>query len=73
MPCLGLGRDVVVMLSGGAITIKSVLVAVWGGSEGSAAWTVKENVPGVVGVPEMRPVAERFNPGGRVPEASDQR
>jgi hypothetical protein len=51
---------------------ESALVAVWGGRRGRA-WTVKGKLPGVVGVPVMRPVAERFNPGGRVPEARDQR
>ena len=36
------------------------------------AWTVKENAPGVVGVPEMLPEEERVRPAGRSPLARVQ-
>ena len=35
------------------------------------AWTVKENVPLCVGVPEMTPFEPSVRPAGSVPEASD--
>ena len=50
------------MIVSGFVLLPVLLVAI----------TVKVNVPAVVGVPEITPVAERFNPVGRVPFVCDQ-
>ena len=60
------------MAQSGAITSISACVAVKGGDAESATWAVKLKVPAAVGVPLMTPVAESDNPGGRVPDATDQ-
>ena len=64
------GRDVVVIESGGAITILNgfpTVAPIW-----SVAVTVKFAVPDVEGVPEIPPVTEsRLRPGGSVPEEID--
>jgi hypothetical protein len=58
--------DVVVML-GAALTVSAkALLAVT--ALASCTWTVKLNVPAVVSVPVKTPAAERFNPGGVVPD-----
>jgi hypothetical protein len=69
-PTAPAGSDVVVIVrAGGATVIESGLVAVLLAE--SLTWTVKLDVPAVVGVPEM---AEPFSvsPAGSVPEAIDQ-
>jgi hypothetical protein len=38
----------------------------------SATWTVKLEVPAVVGVPEITPAELSDNPAGRAPELIDQ-
>jgi hypothetical protein len=47
-------------------------VAVFAGALESAARTVKETVPDVVGVPLITPPLLRFNPVGKEPADSDQ-
>jgi hypothetical protein len=46
-------------------------LAVWEGELESVAFTVTENLPLVVGVPEITPFA-RLSPDGRLPEVIDQ-
>jgi len=43
-----------------------------GGAAASVTITVKLGAPAVVGVPEMTPLALRFNPAGNAPMVSDQ-
>jgi len=38
----------------------------------SVTWTVKLEVPAVVGVPEIAPAELKLNPAGRLPEEIDQ-
>jgi hypothetical protein len=68
------GRDVVVIETGAAATamLRDPWAVCWGDPP-SAAWTVKEYVPGDVGVPLMPPVAASSErPGGRLPVTTDQ-
>ena len=53
---------------GGAATVKEkTFWAAWGVEEESLAWTVKEYVPAVVGVPLSLPSAPSASPGGKSP------
>src|SRR5260370_37016369 len=47
-------------------------VAVCAGTLESVTCTTKLLAPRAVGAPEICPVVDRFKPGGRVPESSDQ-
>jgi hypothetical protein len=54
----------------GLIVILKFCVTLCGvGEQLSVALTVNDEVPAVVGVPEMRPDALKLNPGGNVPDA----
>ena len=49
------------VIEAGAVAVAFVL---------SCTWTVKFDVPGAVGVPEMTPVADEIeSPAGRAPDA----
>jgi len=50
----------------------SACVTVCLGTLASAACSVKVVDPTVLGTPEICPLEESVNPGGKVPEASDQ-
>ena len=52
-------------------TIRKSAVAVWVGLP-DCAWTVKSNVPPVVGVPDIPPFVLNERPGGRTPLITDQ-
>ena len=52
--------------------IDNAFVAVCAVVAASRTWTVKLNVPAVVGVPPMTPPAFRVRPAGNVPETIDQ-
>jgi hypothetical protein len=67
-PTCVLPNGPVVMISGPA-TIVTENVAEPLSPAVSAAFTVKLNVPGVVGVPCISPTVVTFNPGGTAPEA----
>jgi hypothetical protein len=72
-PIWPFGRLVVVIVStGGAMTIDSAFVAVSAGAWLSVTRTVKLEVPAVVGVPLITPPEESDNPAGSEPLASDQ-
>jgi hypothetical protein len=68
--------EVVVMASDdpAALTvIESAIVAVFVGVVASVTVTVKDDVPAVVGVPEITPVAATSaSPPGRAPTVTDQ-
>jgi hypothetical protein len=46
-------------------------LAVWTGFEVSVTFTVKLNVPLVVGFPEITPEPDSDSPGGRAPDVTD--
>ena len=67
-PTVPLGR-VFVIASGELIVMETAAVAV--AARLSFTWTVKFDVPFVVGIPEITPVvAEMPRPGGSAPEAT---
>ena len=72
MFCVPFGKEEVVMVSGGATTVRlSGCAAV--NELASVTWTVKLLVPVPVGVPEITPVlAASASPVGKVPEEMDQ-
>jgi hypothetical protein len=73
VPTVPPGRELVVTESGVTIAIERLAVAVRVGLLESVAFTVKLEVPAVVGVPEMTPVpAARLKPAGNVPVVTDQ-
>jgi hypothetical protein len=62
-----------VTASAALIVILRLAVAVWGvGVAESVAFTVKLEVPAVVGEPEMMPAPLNVNPAGRLPEVTVQ-
>ncbi len=64
------GKDAVVTASVGGLTcMPRGFVAVVLAE--SFTWTVNEEEPVVVGVPEMTPAGERLSPAGRDPVATD--
>jgi hypothetical protein len=67
-----LGKEVVVMLGGPAVTVMPRALVAEMELE-SVTWTVKLLGPTVVGVPEIAPEAElRDKPAGKVPEVIAQ-
>ena len=69
----GNGEEVVIDSAGqaaGFIVSEKLFCTLWGANaQLSVAPIVKENVPAVVGVPEMSPAELRVKPGGRAPDA----
>jgi hypothetical protein len=66
MPVVPETKEKVLIISGSAIISVSTRLAVV--LFASVTWTVKLDVPAVVGVPEITPVeAARLNPAGRLP------
>ena len=67
------GEEVVMDSAGqaaGLIVREKLFCTLWGANaQLSVAVTVKENVPTVVGVPEMSPVELRLKPVGSEPDA----
>jgi hypothetical protein len=56
----------------GRTTIDRVTVCVCAGELESDTVTLNVDVPLAVGVPETKPLLERFNPAGRLPDVIDQ-
>jgi hypothetical protein len=64
--------DTVKVFGAGPTAMDSAWVAVWGGPPESVTSTVKSEVPGEVGVPEISPDdVSRLIPPGRLPRESD--
>ncbi len=73
-PTVADGRELVVIESAAGATVSvSACVLLAGVVAESRTWTVKLNVPGVVGVPDITPVFEfRVTPAGSAPLEIDQ-
>jgi hypothetical protein len=74
VPVTPLGSDMLVIWSGFVTAMLSVRDAVFCGAAASATWTVKEDGPALVGVPEIAPDSgSSVMPGGKLPDVIDQR
>jgi hypothetical protein len=73
VPIIAFGKMVVVKESGFVTAMERALAAVCGlGWVLSLTWTVKIEVPEVLGEPERKPEVERVRPAGRFPEMTVQ-
>jgi hypothetical protein len=69
VPIMAFGKTIVVRESGLVTAMERALAAVCGlGWVLSLAWTVRIEVPEVLGEPERKPEVESVSPAGRFPE-----